>query len=48
MGSTILITGANGFIGSHFIQLMESLCNRVVPLDGCHACEVRDRVGTQN
>ncbi len=33
MGSTILITGANGFIGSHFTQLMESLDNRVVPVD---------------
>jgi nucleoside-diphosphate-sugar epimerase len=33
MSSTILITGANGFIGSHFTQLMESLDNRVVPVD---------------
>ena len=33
MDSTILITGANGFIGSHFTQLMESLGNRVVPVD---------------
>ena len=33
MGSTILITGANGFIGSHFTQLMESHGNRVVPVD---------------
>jgi nucleoside-diphosphate-sugar epimerase len=33
MDTTILITGANGFIGSHFTQLMESLGHRVVPLD---------------
>jgi nucleoside-diphosphate-sugar epimerase len=33
MSSTILITGANGFIGSHFTRLMESLGNRVVPVD---------------
>lgn len=33
MDSTTLITGANGFIGSHFTQLMESLGNRVVPVD---------------
>ena len=33
MPSTILITGANGFIGSHTARLMESLGYRVVPID---------------
>jgi len=33
MLSTILITGANGFIGSHTARLMESLGYRVVPID---------------
>ena len=33
MGSTILITGANGFIGSHTTLLMESLGHKVVPVD---------------
>jgi nucleoside-diphosphate-sugar epimerase len=33
MSATILITGANGFIGSHTTQLIESLGHRVVPLD---------------
>ncbi len=33
MPSTILITGANGFIGSHVTQLMESLGHRVIPVD---------------
>ncbi|HEY7219359.1 MAG TPA: NAD(P)-dependent oxidoreductase [Candidatus Binatia bacterium] len=33
MPSTILITGANGFIGSHTTQLMESLGHKVVPMD---------------
>jgi len=31
--STILITGANGFIGSHTTRLMESMGHKVVPLD---------------
>ena len=33
MDSTILITGANGFIGSHTTLLMESLGHKVVPID---------------
>ena len=33
MLSTILITGANGFIGSHTTLLMESLGHKVVPID---------------
>lgn len=33
MPSTILITGANGFIGSHIARLMESLGHRIVPID---------------
>ncbi|MDH3443315.1 MAG: NAD(P)-dependent oxidoreductase [Deltaproteobacteria bacterium] len=33
MASTVLITGANGFIGSHVAQLMESLGNKVIPID---------------
>ena len=33
MTETILITGANGFIGSHVTLLMESLGHRIVPLD---------------
>jgi nucleoside-diphosphate-sugar epimerase len=33
MTSSILITGANGFIGSHFTRLMESLGHKVVPID---------------
>lgn len=33
MSFTILITGANGFIGSHTTLLMESLGHRVIPLD---------------
>jgi nucleoside-diphosphate-sugar epimerase len=33
MPSTVLITGANGFIGSHTTRLMESLGHRVVPID---------------
>lgn len=33
MPSTILITGANGFIGSHTTLLMESLGHKVVPID---------------
>lgn len=33
MPSTILITGANGFIGSHTTRLMESLGHKVVPID---------------
>jgi len=31
--ATILITGANGFIGSHTTLLMESLGHKVVPID---------------
>jgi nucleoside-diphosphate-sugar epimerase len=31
--ATILITGANGFIGSHVSKLMESLGHKIVPLD---------------
>ncbi len=31
--ATVLITGANGFIGSHTTVLLESLGHRVVPLD---------------
>src|ERR1043166_1110307 len=33
MLSTILITGANGFIGSHTTLLMESFGHKVVPID---------------
>ncbi len=33
MDATVLITGANGFIGSHTVLLLESLGYRVVPLD---------------
>jgi nucleoside-diphosphate-sugar epimerase len=33
MSYTVLITGANGFIGSHTTLLMESLGHRVVPID---------------
>ena len=33
MPSTVLITGANGFIGSHTTRLMESLGHTVVPID---------------
>ena len=33
MSSTVLITGANGFIGSHVTKLMESLGHEVVPMD---------------
>src|SRR4249920_1476982 len=33
MASTVLITGANGFIGSHFTKLMESQGHKVVPID---------------
>ncbi len=33
MTSTILITGANGFLGSHATLLFESLGHRVVPID---------------
>ena len=33
MASNILITGANGFIGSHTTLLMESLGHKVVPMD---------------
>jgi len=33
MSQTILITGANGFIGSHTSRLLESLGHRIVPVD---------------
>ena len=33
MSQTILITGANGFIGSHTSRLLESLGHRIVPID---------------
>ena len=33
MPDTILITGANGFIGSHTTRLMESFGHKVVPID---------------
>ena len=33
MAHTILITGANGFIGSHVTRLLESLGHNVVPMD---------------
>jgi nucleoside-diphosphate-sugar epimerase len=33
MENTILITGANGFIGSHTARLMESLGHKIVPVD---------------
>jgi nucleoside-diphosphate-sugar epimerase len=31
--ATVLITGANGFIGSHVTSLLESLDHRVIPID---------------
>jgi nucleoside-diphosphate-sugar epimerase len=33
MASTVLITGANGFIGSHTTLLMESLGHKVIAID---------------
>jgi UDP-glucose 4-epimerase len=33
MANRILITGAHGFIGSHFTRLMESLGHGVIPID---------------
>jgi nucleoside-diphosphate-sugar epimerase len=33
MASTVLVTGANGFIGSHTTLLLESLGHRVIPID---------------
>jgi nucleoside-diphosphate-sugar epimerase len=30
---TVLITGANGFIGTHFTKLMESAGHKVIPID---------------
>jgi UDP-glucuronate 4-epimerase len=33
MAATVLITGANGFIGSHATPLFESLGHKVVPID---------------
>jgi nucleoside-diphosphate-sugar epimerase len=35
MAASILITGANGFIGSHATLLFESLGHKVVPIDIC-------------
>jgi nucleoside-diphosphate-sugar epimerase len=33
MPVTVLVTGANGFIGSHVTKLMESIGHKVVPID---------------
>jgi nucleoside-diphosphate-sugar epimerase len=33
MATSVLITGANGFIGSHFTRLVESLGHKVIPID---------------
>jgi len=33
MASTVLVTGANGFIGSHATLLLESLGHKVIPVD---------------
>jgi nucleoside-diphosphate-sugar epimerase len=33
MASTVLVTGANGFIGSHTTLLLESLGHRIIPVD---------------
>ena len=33
MTATVLITGANGFIGSHFTRLMEDHGHKVIPMD---------------
>lgn len=33
MDHTVLITGANGFIGSHVTRLMESIGHKVIPID---------------
>ncbi|MBM4299039.1 MAG: NAD-dependent epimerase/dehydratase family protein, partial [Deltaproteobacteria bacterium] len=33
MASTVLITGANGFIGSHVTLLLEFLGHKIVPID---------------
>jgi len=33
MSATVLITGANGFIGSHCTNLIESLGHKVIPMD---------------
>ncbi|HTF92791.1 MAG TPA: NAD(P)-dependent oxidoreductase, partial [Verrucomicrobiae bacterium] len=33
MSATVLITGANGFIGSHCTKLIESIGHKVVPMD---------------
>ena len=33
MAHTVLVTGANGFIGSHTTLLMESLGHKVIPVD---------------
>jgi nucleoside-diphosphate-sugar epimerase len=30
---TVLITGANGFIGTHLTKLMESAGHKVIPID---------------
>ena len=33
MAATVLITGANGFIGSHVARLLESLGDSIIPID---------------
>src|SRR5262249_21321915 len=33
MASIVLVTGANGFIGSHTTLLLESLGHKVIPID---------------
>ena len=33
MAATVLVTGANGFIGSHVTSLLESLGHKIIPID---------------
>ena len=33
MSDSVLITGANGFIGSHVTRLLETLGHKTIPLD---------------
>ena len=33
MSDSVLITGANGFIGSHVTRLLETLGHEVIPVD---------------